>query len=627
MITMVLHRIIGALSSFPPGGIYTGLEKFVGGKAETYGQEYSLASCVSRLASCKLIFLGEIHSVPEIIDFQTSVVKSLTPNTVVTTNHEKQEVRQKQLHIVMEHFSFDMQSLLNDFIRQKLSFSEFKEKYRQIGSEGHDLESYQPLLEHMAANHDRIQLHAGFLSRTFARQLLEQGADATFKAAAPWLPPNMNVEMLEGSDFHYNLFESLISGREIHQDQTTEIIAPAPSTQFRKIFPAQVLKDVAMAEQIHRVLEQNCHDDDQVVVLAGNGHMAHYNGVPERVLRQHADLVDRTCVVTSHYSDSLLLDNSIGKLFAQANAGPKGANPADFLYLFAESSSLEEKKKDDDDGTVSKAETRSAYDQVGASAHHEGNLGRAHAILTYLGYTEQEIKVAGADAYNYQGVGNPHKHAQLQAGQDVLDVGSGLGVDSFIAAEKVGPNGKVVGIDLSAKQVAFAKDRVRGRSMENVAFQAADMEQMPFDDESFDVVISNGAFCLAPDKAKAFSEIYRVLRPGGRMVVCTTTIRSKNLQPGVDWPLCMRMFMPKEDLQPVCEAIGFEGVIVDDSDGTMTYELPVEEDIDDDNDDLNPARHRVHVGSDDFSHLENYNMDEICVRVCVVAKKPIAKTE
>ena len=79
--------------------------------------------------------------------------------------------------------------------------------------------------------------------------------------------------------------------------------------------------------------------------------------------------------------------------------------------------------------------------------------------MTYLGYTEEEFKIAGEDAYNYQGVGNPHQFAKIQPGEKILDVGSGLGVDSFIAKHYSGEKGRVVGIDISKKEVAHADAR------------------------------------------------------------------------------------------------------------------------------------------------------------------------
>jgi len=244
--------------------------------------------------------------------------------------------------------------------------------------------------------------------------------------------------------------------------------------------------------------------------------------------------------------------------------------------------------------------------------------------MSYLGYTKEEFLVAGQDAYNYQGVGNPHKFAKIQPGERVLDLGSGLGIDSFIAAHYVGTEGKVIGLDISQKEVMHATKRAEARGA-NVKFVCADMEKMPIPDEEIDVVISNGAFCLAPNKEKAFKEIFRVLKPGGRIAVCTSTIKM-DLQPGVNWPICMRMFAHIDSLKPICESIGYKDVLVDDTDSLMQYELPGFDEVKEQEQKLTEKaqddRFKVHVGSSEFRHLKDYDMNKICARVTVIAQKP-----
>lgn len=196
--------------------------------------------------------------------------------------------------------------------------------------------------------------------------------------------------------------------------------------------------------------------------------------------------------------------------------------------------------------------------------------------MKYLGYTESEIEIANEDACNYQGVGNPHKFAKIQPGEKVLDLGSGLGIDSFIAAHYTGPHGKVIGIDLSKNEVKHAEERAKARGLD-IMFKVQDMENMSLiPDGCIDVVISNGAFCLAPNKEKAFREIFRVLRPGGRMAICTS-VNKCDLTPGVHWPICMKMFIPVDQIEPICKDIGFERVAVDDSNSLMQYDVDIED--------------------------------------------------
>ena len=120
---------------------------------------------------------------------------------------------------------------------------------------------------------------------------------------------------------------------------------------------------------------------------------------------------------------------------------------------------------------------------------------------------------------SYCGVGNPFKLGQIYQGEAVLDIGSGAGVDVFVAAILVGPSGRAVGVDLTAEMLTRAERNLRALQLENVNFQQASGEYLPFRHESFDAVISNGVFNLIPDKAKALSEVLRVLKPQGRLML------------------------------------------------------------------------------------------------------------
>jgi len=438
----------------------------------------------------------------------------------------------------------------------------------------------------------------------------------------------------------------LLSGRSIYNnnslDENEEETADEPSDQFRKIFKAQVLKDEAMAHRVTGLIQKNENEDEahneKFLVIAGNGHLLHYCGVPERVLRENPEMAADTCLVISENttSDSLMgkntgynEDNSdeFGKdedikndgskggdvsAYLQSRFGREGSNPADFMYFYEIPEQITEEWD-------AKEETKKAYNKVGDTANIPGNNLKAAWIMHSLGYTEKEFNAAGPDVYNFQGVGNPHLHAKIQKGETVLDVGSGLGIDSTIACHATGPDGIVVGIDISEKETKHALKQAREQNL-NAHFMVADMENMSkkIPSNSIDVIISNGAFCLAPNKEKAFRELYRVLKPGGRISICTTTTQEEDLTPGISWPLCMKMFIPKNDLKPLCEKLGFTDVLIDDSDSEMSMEIP-----DEVLEDSNPARSKVHVGGAEFDHLEDYDMDAICARVCVVARKPL----
>ena len=119
----------------------------------------------------------------------------------------------------------------------------------------------------------------------------------------------------------------------------------------------------------------------------------------------------------------------------------------------------------------------------------------------------------------YCGVGNPFTLGPIHPGDTILDIGCGAGVDSIIAALMVGPSGSVTGVDLVPEMLERAKENARLVGAANVTFLEASAEELPFPDNSFDVVISNGVFNLVVDKAKALGEVYRVLKPGGRFML------------------------------------------------------------------------------------------------------------
>ena len=120
---------------------------------------------------------------------------------------------------------------------------------------------------------------------------------------------------------------------------------------------------------------------------------------------------------------------------------------------------------------------------------------------------------------SFCGVGNPFSLGVIEPGQSVLDIGCGAGFDVFVAARLVGPQGRVVGIDVTQRMVEKAKEHLSRLGLKQAAFQLGNAEALPFPDKDFDVVISNGVLNLTLDKNKAVGEIYRVLRPGGRLMV------------------------------------------------------------------------------------------------------------
>lgn len=142
------------------------------------------------------------------------------------------------------------------------------------------------------------------------------------------------------------------------------------------------------------------------------------------------------------------------------------------------------------------------------------------SLVKTAGYGEDELGRLPADAVqNSFGCGNPLAFAGVEPGQVVLDIGSGAGIDCLIAAEKVGPTGRVIGMDMTPEMIERARKNVREAGVGNVEFRLGDAEKMPVEDNSVDWVISNCVINLSPDKPAVFREIARVLKPGGRISI------------------------------------------------------------------------------------------------------------
>lgn len=135
------------------------------------------------------------------------------------------------------------------------------------------------------------------------------------------------------------------------------------------------------------------------------------------------------------------------------------------------------------------------------------------------GYTEEELKAIPEGANLGLGCGNPVAIASLKPGEVVLDLGSGAGVDCFLAANQVGESGKVIGVDMTPEMIRKARANVRKGNYRNVEFKPGEIDNLSLADNSVDVIISNCVINLAPDKGKVFKEAFRVLRPGGRIMV------------------------------------------------------------------------------------------------------------
>jgi arsenite methyltransferase len=140
-------------------------------------------------------------------------------------------------------------------------------------------------------------------------------------------------------------------------------------------------------------------------------------------------------------------------------------------------------------------------------------------IARQIGYTEDDLTTIPDAASMGLGCGNPVALANLREGETVLDLGSGGGIDVFLAAKKVGSKGKVIGIDMTQTMIEKAQTLAATHGYSNVEFRLGEIENLPVDAETIDIIISNCVINLAPDKTKVFSEVHRVLKPGGRILI------------------------------------------------------------------------------------------------------------
>jgi len=190
------------------------------------------------------------------------------------------------------------------------------------------------------------------------------------------------------------------------------------------------------------------------------------------------------------------------------------------------------------------------------------------------GYTEMEGYAKDADLS--LGCGIPTAHAGLRPGEVVLDLGSGAGNDAFIASRAVGDSGRVIGVDMTPEMIEKANANAAKLGARNVEFRLGEIEALPVEDRSVDVVISNCVVNLVPDKARAFSEIHRVLKPGGRFSVSDIVLDGELPEPvrrsAELWAGCVSGALPKDEYLAIARGAGFDLAI----EKERTIEIPEE---------------------------------------------------
>jgi arsenite methyltransferase len=172
-----------------------------------------------------------------------------------------------------------------------------------------------------------------------------------------------------------------------------------------------------------------------------------------------------------------------------------------------------------------KSEIKKTYASVSQEPDKDFIFPTGRAWAEDLSYPEELAAVPDRAVESFAGVANPFSLGRLEPGERVLDIGSGAGTDSLVAAQMVGEEGHVTGIDMTPEMLAKARAAAAELERKNVEFIESEAERLPFPDASFDVVISNGVIDLIPDKDAVFSEIFRVLTLGGRIQIADVTIQ------------------------------------------------------------------------------------------------------
>lgn len=193
-----------------------------------------------------------------------------------------------------------------------------------------------------------------------------------------------------------------------------------------------------------------------------------------------------------------------------------------------------------------------------------GTTNAAKELSRNLGYSDEDLETVPEGANLGLGCGNPIALVSLREGDTVLDLGSGAGFDCFLAAKKVGPKGKVIGVDMTQDMLERARANARSSEVLNVEFRLGEIEHLPVADNSVDAIISNCVINLVPDKPQVFKEAFRVLRLGGRLMVSDIVLNSKlpdEIKNSVEaYASCVAGASMKQDYLNAIRDAGFENI-------------------------------------------------------------------
>jgi arsenite methyltransferase len=243
-----------------------------------------------------------------------------------------------------------------------------------------------------------------------------------------------------------------------------------------------------------------------------------------------------------------------------------------------------------------------------------GSATTPEEISKTIGYTDEQLQSVPQGANLGLGCGNPTAIASLRQGEFVLDLGSGAGFDCFLAANKVGPSGKVIGVDMTPEMLQKARENAKKSGYSNVEFRQGEIENLPIEDDSVDVVISNCVINLSPDKKRVFQEAFRVLKPGGRLAVSDIVLLKelpKTIQNSVEaYVGCISGAIFKDTYLQLLREAGFIQVTVTNE---TSYELNVV---------INKPRTKALIKEAGITQEEFEKLGSYFVSIKVTGKKP-----
>lgn len=277
---------------------------------------------------------------------------------------------------------------------------------------------------------------------------------------------------------------------------------------------------------------------------------------------------------------------------------------------------------------------KAKYGAVAKSSLSSDDVG-VKAVAEAFGYSPEELTSIPAAANMGLACGNPTATANLKPGEVVVDLGSGGGLDVFLAADKVGPHGKAIGIDMTASMIERAQANARVGGYANVEFHLANIDQIPLANSSVDCVVSNCVLNLAPDKPAVFREIFRVLKPGGRLAVSDIALKAE-LPKEIATSLaayvgCIAGAIHIEDYRTQLQVAGFEAIQIVDSGSDLNAYRKIENQAGCCSPAMNTAfasgsysccSQQTTVHEDLDALLSKYDVNDAAASVCVYALKP-----